>query len=136
MEIVIGYPPNYKEIAKRFEVSPRTIYAWGDTIYNPSDMRITGDLIAHETVHSKQQEALGGPEIWWAKYLTDEVFVLNQEAEAYGRQYAYLCSQNPNRNLQFEILKALALYLAGPMYGHCVGIETAMNMIKNEASRT
>jgi hypothetical protein len=133
VEIIVAFPPNYSEIANKFQVTPRTIYAYGDKIYNPSGMRISGDLMAHEKVHSKQQAAFGSVEKWWAKYLSDEVFVLNQESEAYGRQYAYLCSQNPNRNLQFEILKALALLLAGPMYGFVIGVEAAMTLIREQS---
>lgn len=131
MKIIIGYPPNYNEIAKVLTVRPRTIFTYGEAIYNPLGARITGDLIAHEEVHMRQQGAL--PHVWWKRYLSEPLFRLDQEREAYGRQFQYICAQNPNRNFQFQVLRALALLLAGPMYGNLTDIETAMELIRYES---
>lgn len=121
----------YSEISAILSPGPHAIYAWGDKIYNPSKTHVTKDLVAHELVHARQQELLGGPEIWWRRYLDKPEFRLSQEAEAYGRQYQYLCSQNPNRNFQFQVLEAMALLLAGPMYGRLTTVEYAMQLIKS-----
>lgn len=128
IKVVVDYPPIYAEIAARFKVGPRTIFAWGDTIYNPGGGHITRDLIAHEEVHMIQQA--GNPEAWWRRYLSDPEFLLSQEVEAYARQYQYICSENPNRNYRFQVLQALAMYLASPMYGNVTTIERAMELIK------
>lgn len=132
MEIVIGYPPMYNEIAKKLSPGPRAIYAWGDKIYNPAGTHITQDLVVHEKVHMVQQ-APSGPVTWWRRYLDEPEFLLSQEAQAYGRQYQYLCSQNHNRNFQFLILQQMALLLAGPMYGYVTNMEHAMELIRENA---
>src|ERR1700694_32922 len=128
MDIVVGYPPIYKEIAAKFLLGPGTIFTWGSIIYNPSGKHVTKDLIAHEEVHMVQQDNM--PEAWWRKYLIEPEFRLSQEAEAYGRQYQYICSQNHNRNFQFQVLQGLSLFLSGPMYGFVCSQTTAMELIR------
>jgi hypothetical protein len=132
MDIVVAHPPNFKEITAKFEVGSRTIYAWGWTIFNPSGGRVSKDLIVHETVHATQQALMGGPQAWWRRYLDEPEFLLAQEAEAYNRQYRYICSQNLNHNYQFQVLQALALHLAGPMYGHVTTLDQAMELIRKK----
>lgn len=133
MKIEIGFPPMYREIAARFTLSDRTIFCWDETIFNPSGMKLPKDLIAHEEVHMVQQNRM--PATWWRRYLDDSEFRLAQEAEAYGRQYEYVCSENPNRNYQFQVLQALAMHLAGPMYGRMVTIEAAMGLIREAVGK-
>lgn len=128
MDIVQAYPPMYNQIAAKFELGPRTIFTWHDKIYNPSGGHISKDLIAHEEVHTVQQN--GFPATWWRRYLDEQEFRLDQEREAYGRQYQYLCSQNPNRNFQFQVLLQLALFLSGPMYGNMTTLAIAAELIK------
>jgi hypothetical protein len=36
VKIVKGFPPNYAEIKARLNPGPRTVFAYGDTIYSPS----------------------------------------------------------------------------------------------------
>ena len=128
MKIVVGYPPNFKEISATLTPSPRAIFTWGNIIYNPSGAHVTKDLIAHEEVHERQQNS--APETWWNWYLTDPQFRLQEEAEAYARQYQYICSGNTNRNYQFQVLQALAMILASPMYNCSISVEEAMRLIK------
>jgi hypothetical protein len=128
MKIIISYPPNYKEITAVLTPNPRAIFTYGSSIYNPSGSHVTKDLIAHEEVHERQQN--GDPKTWWKRYLSEPQFRLQQETEAYKRQYQYLCSTNTNRNYQFQILQALAMILASPMYGNLTTIEEAMRLIK------
>ena len=128
MKIVISYPPNFNEITAVLTPNPRAIFTYGSTIYNPGGGRVTKDLIVHEEVHEMQQN--GDPVTWWKWYLKDPQFRLQEEAHAYSRQYQYLCSQNPNRNYQFQILQALAMILASPMYNCSISIEEAMRLIK------
>ena len=133
MKVVTAYPPNIIQIQEKFLVNDRTVYAWGDKIFNPSGTRLSKDMLIHEGIHQRQQKAFGGPEKWWIEYLTNPVFLLSQEVEAYGAQYRYICSVNHNRNFQFQVLMQLGLFLAGPMYGHCTNLETAMKLIKDHA---
>lgn len=128
MKIEVGYPPNFKEISAVLAPSLRAIFTWGNIIYNPSGTHVTKDLIAHEEVHERQQGGL--PHVWWERYLIDSQFRLQEETEAYARQYQYICSQNTNRNYQFQVLQALAMILASPMYGNLTTIEEAMRLIK------
>lgn len=128
MDIVVAYPPMYDQIAAKFDLGPRTIFTWHDKIYNPSGGRVSGDLMAHEIIHMVQQN--GFPATWWRRYLDESEFRLDQEVQAYGRQYEYLCSQNSNRNFQFQVLMQLGLFLSGPMYGNLTTLENATQLIR------
>lgn len=124
MNILRGYPPNYKAISKRFDLRGRkAIFAYGDRIYNPSNEKIGPSFIVHEEVHQRQQEAIGGPEIWWKKYMTDWNFMLEQEYEAYGAQYNWEVENNPK-----EARRALTFFaevLSSVMYGKRVDVNRA-----------
>src|SRR5260221_4073121 len=130
-EIVVDYPPNFKELSKRFAINPKAIYAWSPKIYNPAKRFVSTDLIEHEKVHITRQDAMGGPQFWWEKYLDDAEFRLDEEARAYGRQFSYSCTQNRDRNFQFRFLLGLANTLAGPMYGNITTTERAVELIKS-----
>lgn len=132
MQILNSYPPNYNEISQRFVLPPRTVFTWGDKIYNPDGIMITKDLRAHEEVHMRQQGS--SPEGWWRRYLDDDLFRLDQEREAYGRQYQYICSTNLNPNYRWKVLTALAMFLASPMYGNITTLGAAMEMIRRESA--
>ena len=131
-------PPVWENACARFKINPKvTIFAYGDTIYNPGDVDIPDDLIAHEMVHLGQQNYnTEDASIWWGKYMRDSEFCLSQEVEAYGMQYAYICqhkTNNPQR--RFEMLRIYAQILSGPLYGHCVDMTKAMELIKEESKK-
>lgn len=64
MKIVVAKPPIYDLVASMFTIDDsKTIYAYGDTIYNPADCVIPEELIAHESIHSRQQGK--DPYGWW-----------------------------------------------------------------------
>lgn len=130
MEVSPTFPPMYAEIAKRFPVTARTVFAWGDTIYNPGGIEIPEDLMAHEEVHSRQQKEMGGPKVWWDLYLTDTSFVVRQEAQAYGRQFSVICARVRDRNVRFKRLRELAQHFSGPLYGNAIDFDEAMKLIK------
>lgn len=112
----------------------KTIYTYGDTIYNPGGMEIPPDLICHEMVHMRQQREMeGGPDGWWDLYLKNANMRLEWEVEAYVAQYKYFCSRKKSRNAQLSILAAIAIILSGPTYGHMITAEDAIRMVRNEA---
>lgn len=127
MQIVKGYPPNYLEIKKRFKVSPRTVFTYGDTVYSPAGVGISEDLKVHETVHTVQQ-GLVTPEVWWRHYFANADYRFEQELEAYIMQYRYAVA-NYGRSDRKKLLKHLRKDLAGPMYGLAVSPEEAEKLI-------
>lgn len=129
MKILNERPPVYDEICSVIGTPPETaIYAYGDTIYNPSGATIPEDVIAHEEIHELQQG--GDPVDWWKKYLADPEFRLDQELEAYRHQYKFIKNQGKDRErLNFYHIH-FARTLSGPMYGNLLTFEDALTKIK------
>jgi len=105
------------------------IFTYGDTIYNPGGQDIPDHLIEHEGTHYKQQG--NDPDAWWGRYLTDQYFRIEQESEAYARQFAYICATVKDRNQRHRICLDLAGILAGPLYGNVIGQMNAYQKIKS-----
>jgi hypothetical protein len=130
-------PPNYLEIVKHLgELDLKNvIFCYGDTIYNPTGKTITPDLEIHEDTHRKQQGH--APDIWWEQYLTDPIFRLNQELEAYGAQYQFACKaideiKGP-ASMKKWALESMAKALSGEIYGRIIGLAEAQSKIRNYA---
>lgn len=133
MKIINERPPIYEAVLMaglRFNPE-RTFFAYHDAIYNPAGIEISEDVKAHEAVHLAQQEEAGGAEIWWSRYLSEPLFRIDQEADAYATQYAFICSFVGDRNQRVRILLDLARKLAGPMYGSMITVSAAQKMIKD-----
>ena len=125
-------PPIYERAKEIFEIDDEiTIYTYGNIIYNPGNININDELLEHESVHERQQEEIGGPEIWWEKYFNDEEFRFKQEAEAYAAQYRYYCKYQKDRNKQAKYLFRIGEYLSSPMYMANVDSMTAIREIKS-----
>ena len=138
VKISTDKPPVWENACARFKINPNsTLFAYGDIIYNPGKVNIPDDIIAHEMVHLKQQNNNDADAaIWWGKYMRDSEFCLSKEVEAYGMQYAYICQhKTSNRQRQFDMLKIYAQTLSGPLYGSCVSMTKAMELIKEEAKK-
>lgn len=132
VNIVVGRPPVYDDIiAHGMHPHGGVIYTYGDTIYNPSGNELPDHLIEHEKTHMRQQN--GDPDAWWSRYLMDEHFRIREEAEAYGRQYRYLCSRIKDRNRRAIILNDLSRHLASPVYGSVITHHGAMKLIRESA---
>lgn len=87
MKVLCIYPPNYRVINDAMNVrGKRAIFCYGNTIFNPSRIKITTQLLAHEGVHSAQQGR--DPSAWWLRYLADVDFRLNQEVPAHRAELA------------------------------------------------
>lgn len=107
------------------------IFTYGDTIYNPGNVNIPEYLIVHESTHTEQQG--NDPDSWWARYVKDPYFRLQQEVEAYGNQFAFMCETVRDRNKRSRLLLELGHILSGPTYGNMITREGAMRMIKERS---
>lgn len=126
-------PPVYDNACAAFKVNPgRTLFTYGDTIYNPGGIEpIPDHLIEHEKVHMEQQGySEEGAAEWWGKFLRDPAFRLEQEAQAYAKQYAFVCRKVTGREQRFHFRWDLAGILSGPLYGNCIGRQEAAALIQ------
>lgn len=141
MKILNEKPPEWimTGCLSQFRVNvERTFWTYGDTIYNPGGLELPDHIIAHEETHQRQQFAYeeeveggarGGADAWWKRYLTDPRFRMEQEAEAYGKQYAFFCSRVRDRNARARFLFELTSQLSGPLYQVAVSREQAKALI-------
>ncbi len=129
MKIKIENPPNINEIRKVFggAVGKEVIFAWGDTIYNPSGMDIPPELMAHEKVHGDRQrgDVLG----WWRRYLMEPDFRFVEELIAHKVEYQYLLECG-NRQQRRRALKTIAKRLSGPLYNRACTFKQAVKFIQ------
>lgn len=138
MQILKELPP--QALVTRLEAAgmsvdlSKTIFTYGDTIYNPTGHELPSHLVAHESIHAQQQRrTIGGAEMWWAAYLADPMFRLDQEAEAYGHQYAFFCKNKKSQTARLQLLSALGNMLAGETYGGMIKIGEATQLIQRLA---
>lgn len=131
MKIVKSFPPNIETIRAILEPTPDAVYAYGDTIYNPSGKELSPDIILHENIHSKQQGI--NPEGWWAQYLADCNFRFKEELEAYGHQYAFAQEHVRNKKLLEWAKESMALALSSEAYGRLCTYGEAESKIRNYA---
>lgn len=131
--IINDKPPVWDSVCKAFNIIPmNAIFSYGDRIYNPQGNELADHLIEHEKVHLRQQEhSEQGAIMWWGKFLRDEKFRVDNEIEAYARQYQFYCSKVKDRNQQFKFLDAVARSMSGPLYNKSITYQEAMNRIKN-----
>lgn len=133
VKIKIEKPPVFHSICSTFGIVPKNVYfTYGDTIYNPDDLEVSEDIIAHECVHMEQQNHNeADAALWWGRYLREPQFRIEEESEAYAAQYHYLCSIHKDRNKRFKILHNLACSLSGPLYNNAISYLEARQLIKN-----
>lgn len=131
MRIVNEKSPVHDRAAEVFPLSGREIFAYGDTIYNPSGCDVPPWLVAHEEVHSRQQEEYGSVEEWWDRYLIDAQFRLDMETEAHQKEYRVYCYHNKDRNDRVRYLTIVARKLAAPLYAYELALPDAKRRIKN-----
>ena len=131
-EIKEEKPPIWDNVCAAFKIIPHAIFTYGKTIYNPDKIQIPHDLIEHEKVHMEQQNYNDtDAALWWGRYLREESFRLDQEARAYGRQYAVICQTVKDRNIRSRYLVALAMSLSGPLYNKIIEHSESMKLIKH-----
>lgn len=109
----------------------RVVYTYGDTLHNPGGCHVDASLEAHESIHTKQQEAAGGPDKWWELYFSDPNFRRDQEIEAYKAQYRHMCIFAKDRNYRAKYLWEIAQHLSSKMYGAGISHSEAMKAIRS-----
>jgi hypothetical protein len=132
MKMFLTIPPNFEDIKKAFTLPEdmHVFFTYGDAIYNPSAIQISPDLIRHEETHIEQQNASTEVAVlWWQRYLKDPVWRIEQEAEAYGAQYAFMCQGHKDRNYRARYLHGIATHLSSEMYGKAIDFQGARKMI-------
>jgi hypothetical protein len=130
MKIVINFPPNYVDIKRIFPKCEehKAVFCWGDTVFNPFNVKINRDLEIHEAVHSKQQGEK--PDEWWKKYIENKAFRLQQEIEAYGVQLYYL-KQNLPEKVSKWFLGKISETLSGDLYGNILTTPQAESKLRH-----
>jgi len=134
MKTSLAFPPNYEAIVNAFPAVAENkiaIFCYGDTIYNPFNRHISSDLMFHESIHYGQQG--DNPEVWWSYYLVNEEFRLEQELEAYGEQYAFVCRHIPNNKIRKIMLFSMSTALSSDTYGKMLSFNEAETLIKRYA---
>jgi hypothetical protein len=130
MKIIHDFPPNISEIVKVFKLEGFTpVFTYGDELYNPTGLPISEDLMIHEQTHEQQQKTLGKDQ-WWAMYLENPTFRLDQEVEAYRNQWIFLKSVL-NRKGRQGALNFLSESLSSKMYGNIINKKEAKELIQN-----
>lgn len=128
MKIVQGFPPNIREIQKKFNLTGfNPVFTYGSELYNPTGLPVAQDLMVHEETHEKQQQAYGRDQ-WWAMYLENPTFRLTQETEAYREQWRFLQTVL-NRKGRLAALNTLAENLSSAMYGNIINKKLAKELI-------
>lgn len=135
MHVTIGFPPMIDEIDAAFRVRREPIvYAWGKTIYATNGIRVTPDIMVHESVHGLRQG--GDVEGWWRRYIAEPEFRLAEEVPAHVAQFIALCELEPGRAARRRALAVMADRLSAPLYGRLVSKEAAKRIIRDAAEKT
>jgi len=133
MTIVVDFPPIYDEIAAVFRIYDRrdVVFAWGDRIYNPYELVIPTEILAHEAVHGGRQGSLeAGIREWWKRYMEDRAFRFAEEVHAHRAEYLWLM-QNAPRGRRRSALKLVASKLASPLYGNMATASDARKILRS-----
>lgn len=129
-EIIIDKPPIFDELLKVFPEAgePGVIFSWGDKIYNPSGYPIPPQLMAHEAVHGERQigaidadgDIDGFVRGWWASYMKEPHFRLQEEILAHRVEYKEYCKLTKDREQRVRYLHRMCIRLAGVLYGNLI----------------
>lgn len=123
-----SYPPNIDKIREVFTLTGCEIFAYDQVIYNPGGGALSDALIAHEKVHFSQQGS--DPDGWWARYLVDDEFRLQQELEAHQEEFRVNIRNVKDRNRVTGIQSHIALKLSSPLYGQLISYRKAMQLLR------
>lgn len=140
MRVIVGYPPNFREIVAKFPAARGhgTLFAFGNAIYNPSNIELTPADIAHEREHCYRQLNYFGTKplprpvaAWWEKYLADPKFRFDEEVIAHRAEWAKAKECLKGNRLQ-DYLSMMANRLSGLLYGRMVSRDQALALITEE----
>lgn len=131
--VIFDFPPLYEEIAAVFRIHQRrdVIFSFGRELFNPYQLAIPPELIAHEAVHGTRQG--NGQQVldWWKRYMEDPTFRFVEETHAHRAEYRYLL-EHANRRERRRALKLVAAKLASPLYGRLVTPDKARAVLKGD----
>lgn len=115
--IRIEQPPNFDRILAAFPNagSKGVLFAYGQNIYNPSDIVIPDWLLAHERKHCERQF---DPETWWKRYITDEEFRYKEELIAHVEEYLAQARSLSDGNARARLEMRTAVRLVAPLYNY------------------
>lgn len=115
--IRIELPPNFDRILAAFPSAGKkgVLFAYGDSIYNPSDIFISHWLLAHEHKHCVRQQ---DPEAWWEKYIIDDGFRYNEELVAHVEEYLAQARTMSDSNARARLITSTAVRLVAPLYNY------------------
>jgi len=134
MKIVNDYPPNIAKIEAALgpRRSPGVLFCYGDAIYSPGGLKeLPPQIIAHESVHSERQAKMGGPDVWWDKYLSDPQFRYDEELIAHQAECAAFAMMNAaNRPARRRYASDAAKRLSGPLYGRVACFGDALKALR------
>jgi hypothetical protein len=130
MKIIRQFPPLYAEINRRFNVRGKpVIFTFGETIYNPNNVKIGPELMAHEEVHRlRQTDDQDRITEWWLRYIDDWEFRLVEELPAHQAEFAECAKTYDGRALE-RMLHRIADRLSSPLYGSLIDYADARRRI-------
>jgi hypothetical protein len=129
LKVRVEQPPNIDLLRKHFPIVRGVLFVYDKTIYNPDGVVIPPALMMHERVHVEQQSVIPADD-WWARYIENERFRLDQEFEAFEVEYLYRLGEARNRHERRMVLIQTAARLASPLYGKMLRRRNAANALK------
>ena len=126
--LIKDYPPNIQQIKYFLNPPESSVYTYGSAIYAPNHNELYPDVVEHEKIHQKQQLEFKTPQEWWDAYLTDSMYRLAMEEEAYAEQYKWLKGKTNAKDLALA-LDEMALALS-TFYNLPIGFDEAKTRIR------
>jgi hypothetical protein len=137
---VTDRPPNFEAIRAVFPgaCGEGVVFAYGNTIYNPSGLKLPPELVAHEIVHCERQLAMG-VEAWWDRYLVDGQFRFEEELLAHIAEFKSIMSKYSYKKhaigrVRQKAIEHVAHKLAAPLYDRMVTVHQAITAIRKGAA--
>ncbi len=130
MRVINSFPPNIFTIRQYLTPPPDAVFAYGDTIYNPTGKDIPDDVIVHEQVHQGQMQGWI-PDSWWLMYLMDKSFRQEAETHGYAVQYRWVKDRVNSRTAKLCLID-LAQNLAS-LYSLSITVAQAATLIRKYA---
>jgi hypothetical protein len=136
MRIVVAKPPLFSDICAVFPLAAGdVVFAWGPTIYNPRNVTINPEILAHEQAHGRRQGSTDGSiEAWWREYLASPTFRLTEELIGHQAELQALKDAARDRNRHAWAALHVASKLSAPLYGLGITRPEAMKLLMARAA--
>ena len=132
MRVLRTYPPHFNQLSKVFPIKgkPGIIYAYGNTLYNPSGVALSPWIIAHEETHGQRQGDMGVG-AWWDRYMFEALFRTQEEVLAHRVEWLTAKVMLPPKGAE-RYLKTMVDRLSGPLYGLGMSKNNAEYLIRSK----